>query len=55
LAFGNPELSALCVAAGLGMDYVGSKMQAHGPQVSNSMQNIGGKLNTFSNSLNGMG
>jgi hypothetical protein len=37
------------------MDYIGNKMSQHGPSVSNSMQNIGGKLNTFSNSLNGVG
>ena len=52
---GQPEISALGVGSGIAMDFIGSKMQAHGPSVSNYMQNVGGKLNTFSNSLNGVG
>jgi hypothetical protein len=54
-ALGQPEISALGVASGMAMDYVGSKMTTHGPSVSNSMQNIGNKLNTFGNTLNGVG
>ena len=54
-ALGQPEISALGVASGMAMDYVGSKMSQHGPSVSNSMQNVGNKLNTFGNTLNGVG
>jgi hypothetical protein len=52
---GNPEISALGMASGVALDYVGNKMSQHGPSVSNSMQNIGSKLNTFGNTLNGVG
>ncbi len=52
---GQAEISALGVGSGMALDYIGSKMQAHGPSVSNSMQNIGSKLNTFGNTLNGVG
>jgi hypothetical protein len=55
LVFGNPELSALGIGAGLAMDYAGSKMQEHGPQITNTMKNIGGKLNSYKNSVNDMG
>jgi hypothetical protein len=54
-ALGQPEIAALGVGSGIAMDYIGGKMSQHGPSVSYSMQNIGSKLNTFGNTLNGVG
>jgi hypothetical protein len=54
-ALGQPEISALGVASGLALDYVGKNMTTHGPDFSKSMQSMGNDLNTFGNTLNGVG
>jgi hypothetical protein len=50
--FGQPEIAALGVGSGIALDYIGKNMTTHGPDFSKSMQNMGSKLNTFSDSLN---
>ncbi len=47
-ALGQPEISALGVAAGLGMDYVGSKMTS---TQDTSMKSFGDKLHTLGNNF----
>jgi hypothetical protein len=47
-AFGQPELGALGVAAGYGMDYLGKNMTS---AQDTSMKNIGANLNTFANNF----
>jgi hypothetical protein len=46
--FGRPELSALGIAAGLGMDYVGQNMTSANDA---SMKSFGDNLNTLGNNF----